>query len=74
MKSKEYNEILGGRITAMKKERIITQVFMMMHDSHDILFKNGKWHPLKWHSVKRWIKLARIAYRLVKMVLAIMKG
>jgi len=74
MRRAEYTEILSRRMTSIKKEKILFELFMFLNDAKDILFKDGKWNPLKWHSVGRWVKLARLAYRLIKMVLAVMKG
>jgi len=74
MRKSEYNKIIGSRLTAIKKEKILFELFMFLQDARNILFKKGEWNPLKWHSVGRWVKLARLAYRLIKMVLAVMKG
>lgn len=68
------NAISKGQLMSKRQEAaIIMSVFELLADAEPIFFKDGKWNPLKWNSVARWIKLAKLAYKFIKLVIQILK-
>lgn len=74
MQRSEYlGAISKGQLLRKSQEQgIILASLELLSEAEPIFFKDGKWNPLKWNSVGRWVKLAKLAYKFIKLIIQIL--
>lgn len=71
MRIEDYHKAYNYKFSQGQTDGILLEVLILLSKAEPILFKDGKWNPLKKRSIKRWIQLGMLAIGFIKVIIKI---